>query len=76
MEDARDAFLKAQVNYQRALDIAKATELNADGVVALMREGRNYAQALTHHTKVTMEWLMYVDKFLRTPQSKGKGVGE
>ena len=73
--DAREACLKAHGEYQRVLEIAKHSELDADGRASLQRVGRAYAEALTHHTKVTMDWLVYVDKILRTPQSKGKGVG-
>jgi len=76
MENARDAFLKAQADYQRAFAIAKDTEQNPDGMLSLRRAARDYAQALAHHTTAAMEWLVYLDRLLRTPQSTEKGAGE
>jgi hypothetical protein len=73
---AHEAFLKADANYQRALAIAVDTEQDSDTLVALGREGRDYAYALTRYTNATMEWLMYIDTQLRTRKSKAKGFGE
>ena len=76
MENARDAFLKAQADYQRAFAIAKDSQQNPDGMLRLRGAARDYAQALTQHTTAAMEWLVYLDRLLRTPQSKEKGVGQ
>jgi len=76
MADALEAYLNAHANYQRALVIAADTEQNSDGILAFWQAGRLYTEALSRHTSATIEWLIYVDKLLRTPHSKGKGGGE
>jgi hypothetical protein len=76
MAVAHEAFLKADANYQRELARALDTEEDSETLVALGRQGRDYAYALTLYTNVTMEWLMYLDTQLRTRKSKGKRVGE
>lgn len=47
MEDARAACQLAYANYERVLERASGTELKSDEMLALLHEGRAYAQALT-----------------------------
>ena len=58
---AQEELFVATAKYREALEIAKDTEWNADGIRGLRYEGRVYAQAVTSYTTAVMNWLVFVE---------------
>lgn len=72
MVDARKALDETYEKYQRSLAVAMDYP-DAQSEVALRREGRAYAAALTRYSEATMAWLRHVDTHLRS--KKGESAG-
>ena len=60
--EARKALDEAYEKYQHALAVGMdMTDASEEEMLAIRREGRAYAHALTHYTSATMAWLQFVD---------------
>ena len=62
---ASDGFAALQIahlKYEHALEFAQEEDtLGAEAVVAVRREGREYAEAVTRYSNAAMAWLSFVD---------------
>lgn len=74
MLEARKALEDAYEKYQHALRAGMdAAEAGEEEMLAIRREGRAYAQALSQYTNSTMAWLTYMDTHLRPKRAGGTG---
>jgi hypothetical protein len=73
MAEAYTVLCQAHVSYQHSMSIAVDTHSSTGGALALKREGRVYAAALTRYSEAAMAWLMFVDVLLhsKNPGSAG-----
>lgn len=71
---AQQSLEKARVNHQRAFAILTDTGVTDEGIFALRRDGRTYAQAVTQYTNAMMAWLTFADSYLHS--SSYKAVAE
>lgn len=71
MIEARELLDKVHERYQRTLAAAMNTDASAEGLLAVRREGRAYAQALTEYSNAAMTWLTYVDTGLHSKKATG-----
>jgi hypothetical protein len=74
MNDAFRLLQDAHAKYKEALAFAGDAELSSDKTLAVQRQGRVYAEAVTRHAEVAMAFLALVEtnrdgtlKFLQKP---------
>ena len=62
---ASDGFAALQIahlKYEHALEFAQEEDtLGAEAVVAVRREGRDYAEAVTRYSNAAMAWLAFME---------------
>lgn len=78
MSEAHQALEAAYANYQDAMATARAVyesgppDADSDIVFQVRRQGRVYAEVLTHYSQAVMSWLIYVEKHVH-PAEHGAG---